>query len=250
MLSVCSVFLNCSNRDAAPAEERIRVNVSEDALGDTSSVNTVRGGLALSDISTYPARVVLTGMPDHRLVTVYRSPSESQRQRAKSSYRYYYDEDDGTAEHFMPGIDLLYGYNLVNIAHYDLRLEQLNFMFPGPVLVKSLYYPSFVQDSVDMKPINREYYLVSVYDADTNGDTLITKKDLRRFYHFDASSRNKTQLIPLNYSVIRSQYDPKNDVMFIYARRDENADGMISQSEPLHIFWMDLKTPTPAKRLY
>ena len=45
-------------------------------------------------------------------------------------------------------------------------------------------------------------------------DTLINKKGLRRFYYFNASSTEKIQLIPADYAVVRSQYDPKNDVMF------------------------------------
>ena len=104
--------------------------------------------------------------------------------------------------------------------------------------------------SLYKKPINRNYYLVSVYDADTNRDTLINRFDLRRFYYFDASATEKIQLLPPDYSAIRSQYDPKNDVMYIFARHDENHDGKTGYKEPLHIFWVDLKAPRVAKRMY
>jgi hypothetical protein len=118
------------------------------------------------------------------------------------------------------------------------------------VLVKSLYYPSFVQDSLYKKPITRNYYLVSAYDVDTNRDTLLNKKDLRRFYYFNATCSEKIQLLPPDYSVVRSEYDPKNDVMYIFARHDDNANGIIDRKEPLHIFWLSLTKPAAAKRLY
>jgi hypothetical protein len=172
----------------------------------------------------------------------------------RSSYSYYTDErfeDEGDkVSHFMPGIDILYGYNLLNVAHYDMKAEKLNFLFENPVLIKSLYYPSYEQDSLDQKPVNRDYYFVSVYDEDTNKDTLLNKKDLRRFYHFNASAKIKTQIIPPDYSVIRSQYDPRNDVMYIYARYDSDKNGSGDNKEPIHIFWISLKNPGPAKRLY
>jgi hypothetical protein len=83
--------------------------------------------------------------------------------------------------------------------------------------------------------------LVSVYDEDTNKDTLINKKDLRRFYHFDAKVSVKTQIIPPNYSVIRSQYDSKNDLMYIFASLDEIKNGTQEKTESIHIFWFSLK---------
>jgi hypothetical protein len=118
------------------------------------------------------------------------------------------------------------------------------------VLIKSLYYPSYVQDSLNKKPITRNFYLVSVYDADTNADTLINRNDLRRLYCFNSDGDKRIQMIPANYSVIRSQYDPMNDVVYIFARQDANSNGKIDKNEPLHIFWVALKQPTEAKRLY
>jgi len=144
----------------------------------------------------------------------------------------------------------LYGFNLLNIAHYDMKSEKLKFLFDRPALVKTLYYPSTVQDSIDKKPINRDYYLISVYDEDTNKDTLINRKDLRKFYYFDASCTIKTQLVPNDYSVVRSQYDYKNDVMYIFAKQDTNKNGTGDIKEPTHIFWIDLKAPFKAKKMY
>jgi len=239
-------------------EEQIRIDTPTEVKADTNQVNSIQGNTAPGQIPTVPQDVLLTGLDDHRLVTVYkrrRIPTDKATYTSDDytygsrSYEYSYNDDD-RREHYMPGLDLLYGYNLLNVAHYDLKTEKLNALFDQPVLVKSLYYPSFIQDSLYKKPINRNYYLVSVYDADTNRDTLINRFDLRRFYYFDASATEKIQLLPPDYSAIRSQYDPKNDVMYIFARHDENHDGKTGYKEPLHIFWVDLKAPRVAKRMY
>jgi hypothetical protein len=251
-ITLLFLLAHCTQKKVERKEEQIRVDPSAYADDRDSLSNSIQGNVALNQLATSPNAVIMTGMPAHRLVTVYKSNRKGSA--AGGSDRYYkssYDEDEGEGyEHFMPGIDILYGFNLMNIAHYDLEHEKLNFLFNHPALIKTLYYPSFVQDSLDKKPINRDYYLVSVYDEDTNRDTLINRKDLRRFYYFDATSSVKTQLIPANYSVVRSQYDPRNDVMYLFASQDANKNGTRDQKDPVHIFWISLKAPAPAKRLY
>jgi len=160
---------------------------------------------------------------------------------------YGYSSDE--LDEYMPGIDIIYGINLINIAHYDLKTETQNLFFNHPVLINTLYYPSFIQDSIDNKPINRNYYFVSVYDEDTNKDSLINRKDLRRFYHFNENV-TKTYLIPSDYSAIHSQYDSGNDLMYIFSRQDTNKNGTAENNEPIHVFCVNLKTPVPAKRIY
>jgi len=241
---------SCSSKKVSN-EEQIRAEPVE--TPDSTVANSIQGNLSLQEISSTPNRIVLTGHPEHRLVTVYKSTPQGAPASGYSYSRSSYYYDDGPSEreeHFMPGIDLIYGYNLLNIAHYDLKAQKLNFLFDHPVLIKALYYPSLEQDSLYDEPITRDYYMVSVYDADTNADTLINKKDLRRFYYFNSSSAKRVQLIPAEYSVVRSQYDPPNDIMYIYARYDENANGRIEKKEPLHIFWFNLKQPAKATRLY
>lgn len=246
-------FSSCSSDEKHSKEEQITAPDSEESGSDSSStINSVQGNMAIGQIASAPNAVILTGMSEHRLVTVYKDkPAGQASNDRKWFYKGAYDDDVTSAEeHFMPGIDILYGYNLLNIAHYDLTSGKLNFMFKHSALIKTLYYPSFEQDSLNKQPINRNYYLVSVYDEDTNKDTLINRKDLRRFYHFDAATTLKTQLVPDNYSVIRSQYDSRNDVMYLYASYDANKNGTRDQGEPVHIFWFNLSSPQKAKRLY
>jgi hypothetical protein len=258
IVAMIDLFLQaCSSQPASVKEEQIRIqDVSGDSvITDTIPSNSIQGNLSLSQVITVPNHVVLTGLAQHRLVTVYKSysPARTTGYASVSEYgRSVYHEfgESEYAEHFMPGIDLIYGYNLLNIAHYDIHSEKLNYLFENPVLVKSLYFPSFIQDSLNKKPINRDYYLVSVYDSDTNLDTLINKRDLRRIYYFNADGVEKVQLVPPDHSVIRSEYDPQNDIIYIFARQDVNHNGMIEKKEPLHIFWTSLKTPAKALRLY
>lgn len=251
LAAICLLACNFGKKENK--EEQIRVSEEDQSGRPDSSFNSVQGNVAFSQVPTTPHAVILTGLPDHRLVTVYKSaPPQKDAGNEKYGSRYAEYSGDASEEvtHYMPGIDILYGYNLLNVAHYDLKAEKLNLLFKSPVLIKTLYYPSFIQDSLDKKPITRNYYLVSVYDEDTNKDTLINKKDLRRFYYFDESSMVKIQLVPPDYSVIRSQYDPGNDVMYVFARHDADKNGTGNKTEPLHIFWIDLKQPVKATRLY
>jgi hypothetical protein len=245
-------FFSCSNNQKKVNDEQIIANVELESSGD-SLANTIQGNATMKQIHTYPNHVILTGLAKHRLVSIYKSKLTKNEEPLINITKYRSSIEYGESEyieHYMPGIDILYGYNLLNIAHYDLETEIGSFLFNHPVLIKTLYYPSYVQDSINKIPVNRDYYLVSVYDEDSNHDSLINKKDLRRLYYFDASAKQKKKLINNDYSVIKSEYDMKNDAMYIFAALDENKNGMNESKEPIHIFWFSLKTPDVAKRLY
>lgn len=251
LMLIC-ILTSCKPRKVQKEEQ---ISIHTDAPSGDSVLNSIEGNVSFTQIPTSPNSVLLTGLADHRLVTIYKSkknkdvqPDESYSY-SKNSYDYDGNET-GHEEHFMPGLDILYGYFLLNIAHYDMKTGKLNFLLNHPALIKTLYYPSFEQDSLNKKPINRNFYLMSVYDEDTNKDTLINRKDLRRFYYFDAGGSIKIQLVPADYSVFRSQYDSGNDAMYLFAKQDTNKNGTGDPKEPVHIFWINLKDPTHAKRLY
>ncbi|SOS49005.1 conserved hypothetical protein [Tenacibaculum dicentrarchi] len=143
----------------------------------------------------------------------------------------------------MPGFKAVYGYNFINISHYNNNTKKQNKFFEKPVLIKTLYYPAFSKDTLNYKPINRKYYMVSVYDQDSNNDGFITVKDLRRFYYFDIHGIGKRALIPENYSVMNSEYDSANDFMYVFAKADKNNNGQMEANEPTAIFWIDLNNP-------
>ena len=209
-------------------------------------------------LETRPSNVLLTGNPQHRLTTIYRVNYDKRKKTPFIGSNYFHvnyqnvGSTDGNEWHynFMPGIEAVTGYNMVNISHYNvLTGEQRNF-FEKPVLIKTLYYPTFSKDTLNFKPILRNYYLVSVYDEDTNGDHFINVKDLRRFYLFDSEGTMNKPLVPKNYSVYKSEYDPANDFMYVFAQVDENSNGQPDDGEVTHIFWIDLKDPNKTGRQY
>ena len=250
-ISLSIVITGCSNRRAAPEEEiMITPSSSYGALPDSLLTNAFSA--TSYSIRTNPHHVVLTGLSDHRLITFYKKSVKKQTRSDDyySSYSYYYDEWNSEYDRFfMPGIDLLHGYNLLNVGHYDLKKDTFNYLFDHPVLVKSVYFPSRIQDSIDNKPINRDYFLLSAYTEDSNADSLINRKDMRRFFLFNSDCSQKLQLVPSEYSVVRSQYDKANDVMYLFANLDENKNGQIDKDEPLHVFWISLKSPIVATQI-
>ncbi|MCU0429494.1 MAG: hypothetical protein MUF42_05930 [Cytophagaceae bacterium] len=261
-LSIVVVVLmisSCANKKGKFSDEQLQVEadleVSEDTL-DSDPLPTDSSGLSkaigMSQLASFPSKVILTGLSDHRLISIYKmKKKDAGQQRIRSFYSYDNDESsDDTYEHFMPGLDILYGYELINLAHYDMKTHQRNFLFKSPVLIKTVYYPSFIPDSINKKPIQRNYYLISVYDEDTNKDTLINKRDLRKFYLFNERGMSPIALLPAGYSISKSQYDIDNDAMFLFARYDENKNGSIEQEEPKKVFWIHLKNPSPALMAY
>ena len=253
-LLILSVLITSCSSDQTESKEVIRLSAdtTTDVIDptDTTVTNMLQGNLSFTQLSTYPNKVILTGMAEQRLLPIYKKNSKTSPDNNASRSSYYYEDYSDEFHHFMPGIDLLSGFNLVNVAHYDFKTEKVKLLFNNAVLVKSLYYPSFEQDSLNKKPINRNYFLISAYNEDTNKDTLLTKTDLRRLFYFNATATEQIQIIPSDYSVVRSQYDSMNDVMYIFARHDSNKNGKSEKDESLHVFWISLARPGVAKRMY
>ncbi|MCI4671503.1 MAG: hypothetical protein MRZ79_25395 [Bacteroidia bacterium] len=198
-----------------------------------------------------PIRVLLTANPEHRLSPVFKvNYYKKSRKPYTGTINFHqkftsYGEPANQKWHdnFMPGFEAIYGFEMVNISHFNNKILKENKLFPTPVLVQTLYYPTFDKDTLNGKPVIRNYYIVSVYDEDTNGDGMLNKKDLRRIYHFDENGNKTKALVPPNFSVMSSDYDSANDYMYIFARKDENNNGKMEAKEPIQIFWVDLKDP-------
>jgi hypothetical protein len=205
---------------------------------------------------TRPSTVLLTGIPNIRLTTIYKvNLNKKEGTTFIGSNNYLYNETtlgkgNNWNGNFMPGLEAISGYNFVNISHYDLQKNTKKELFEQPVLIKTLYFPSFSKDTLNNKIVKRNYILVSVFNDDTNKDGFINPKDLRRFYLFDSNGEKQQPLVPENYSVFKSEYDSENDFMFVFARLDRNANGQIEDNEPINIFWVDLKDPTKTGQQY
>jgi len=202
-------------------------------------------------MKTRPGSVLLTGYPEYRLTPVYKLNYDKKDDYyytgSNSLYRNYSDLDQSNGNqwhyNFMPGLQAIYGYNLVNVSLINMNTQKQKILFEKPVLIKTLYIPSFSNDTLFNKPVKRNYYLISVYDEDTNKDGYINLMDLRRFYVFNLDGDKKESLIPKDYSVISSEYDCANDFMYVFAQLDENKNGQRDEAEKVHIFWIDVKNP-------
>src|SRR5690606_28893432 len=189
-------------------------------VGSTSqnSENETSDGLNRDSlkIETRPSNVLLTGVSNVRLTTIYKVNINKKSNTTfigSNSYYYRYEyaeENSGNNwnNNLMPGIEAVYGYNMVNVSHYDIKENKQKNFFEKPVLIKTLYYPAFSKDTLNHMPVKREYFMVSVYNDDTNKDGFINLKDLRRFYLFNINGEKQNALVPENYSVIKSEYDP------------------------------------------
>lgn len=245
MLICCVLFILAScNKKVKKGEElsAVEYRQSTGILSENDSVN---------QFASSANSVLLTGIDRFRLIPVYKINPETDRNvdvYNGTSYNDYYG-NDGSYKYFMPGLDIIYGYNMINMGHYDIETGKLSYFFERPVLIRTLYFPGVKNDSLNHQPVSREYFLVSVYDEDTNRDLLINTKDLRKIYHIDQFNSTKTQIIPPDYSAIRSTYDHRNDIMYIYARYDANKNGTPEKKEPVVIFWIRLNDPTITKRM-
>jgi len=226
-------------------------------FSEYQQTDTPKGLSSTIPFTTSSNSVLLTGIDHIRLIPIYKiDPKVNRDLQYEYSTTYYnsryygYESDsDENFKYFMPGIDIIYGYNMVNMGHYDLTNDKLTYFFDHPVLIRTLYFPGTQKDSLYREPVMRDYFMASVYNEDTNRDSLINTRDMRRMFHIDQLNMQKTALLPPDYSAIRSTYDPKNDIMYIYARYDENGDGTPEKQEPIAIFRIGLKDPLNIRKM-
>jgi hypothetical protein len=255
------LFLTLVCLTTACSDEKIKVkgfrvsSTSDDTLTDRLAGSS-RDSLTLR---TQPERVLLTGVPNVRLTTVYKL-NVSRRNNSTFIgstdfyYRYLGETERKSGNNWngniMPGFEAAYGYNMVNVSHCDIKENRQRLFFENPVLIKTLYYPTFSRDTLNGKPVKRDYFLVSVYDEDTDKDGFIGLKDLRRLYLFDINGEKQMAPVPKNYSVLKSEYDSANDFMYVFAQLDDNDNGRRDDGEPVHIFRIDLKNPYKTGRQF
>lgn len=246
------LFSHCSEHNKLEEKGFAVQNTSESYNDEAPAYRAA--GLAMADtvpFITQPRNVLLTANTAHRLVPVYKVNYDRRRQPFTGENAFHgntWDIADIPAnnqwnDHFIPGFEAMSGYNLVNVSHFNHQLKTENRFFEQAVLIKTLYYPAFSKDTLNGKPLQRNFYMISAYDEDTNKDGFINTKDLRRLYYFDINAQNPTPLIPKNCSVMSSEYDPANDMMYVFAKTDKNNNGKMEYEEATQIFWVDLSNP-------
>ena len=227
----------------------------EEASGNKAALSSDTLGFL-----TRPNGILLTGDEAHRLVPIYKLNQRERRGEisyftGQNSFHYSYnelgnDKNNNWNRNFMPGFEAMYGYKMVNVQHHHTGTKQSKQLFSKPVLINTLYYPTYSKDTLNNLPVRRNYMMVSAYTEDTNQDGVLDRKDLRRFLLFDMEGQMLDHLVPVNYSVRSSQYDPANDYMYVYAVLDENKNGHHDETEEVHVFWIDLKQPENRGRMY
>jgi len=253
LVAFLTVFTACTKKHYEEKGFHLTPDNTDEGLSEETD-----GTKASQKPRTRPGGVILTGIADYRLVPVYKINYDKRSKEyytGSNIWHYSYSEEDIAAGnawhyHFMPGLEAVYGYNVLNLSLYNIKTKIKKPLFKSHVLIKTIYYPSYLQDTLNGIAVVRDYWLVSVYDEDTNGDSSINTTDLRRLYHFDLEGKSKNPLIPLNYSVISSEYDPANDLMYVYAQCDMNSNGEKEVFEKIHVFWIDLKNPLLNGRIY
>jgi hypothetical protein len=250
-----SIISSCSNGKLE--EKGFQVSSSTESADNNQQEGITQDSLK---IETQPSNVLLTGISTVRLTTIYKvnlNKKDNSTFIGSNSFHYRNEEEEEEVikgnnwnNNLMPGFEAVYGYNFVNVSHYNiLENKQKNF-FEKPVLIKTLYYPTLSKDTLNEKPVSRDYFIVSAYNEDTNKDGFVNLKDLRRIFLFNINGEKQKALIPEHYSVVKSEYDSANDLMFVFAQLDTNKNGQSDIGEPTHIFWIDLKSPNNTGRQY
>lgn len=209
-------------------------------------------------MSTRPGDLLLTAHAQYRLTPIFKVNINKKTKETfigSVDFRTDYSslsEMPGNAWHYhiVPGFDAGYGYNLLNIAVHDMTTKQKKELFSSPVLIRTVYFPSFEPDTLMNLPVLRNHYYVTAYDEDTNKDGKINLKDLRRLFRFELDGTPAGVMVPDNFSVSGSSYDPANDLIIVSAHEDANANGSIEDNEPVSVFTIDLKNPGNSGRIY
>lgn len=234
---------------------------------DTPSASSPKEALPknAAQIETEPGYVCPTQHPKYRLVPIFKVNYNHNADRYVGSlsyltnYSYDYDynldinrKKEGNSWHgnIVAGFNTVYGDGLVNIAVINVETNQQKLLFEKPTFIENLYFPTQESDTLNFKPVTRNYYMISCYDEDTNNDGYLNRNDLRHFYLYNLEGNKVKQLIPNDYGVTGSTYDGANDALYIYVRQDTNHNGKIEPNEPRVIFLTDLKTPENTVLLY
>lgn len=252
-LPIFLIVCSCNESKKEKNEKGFELEeVSENEEGE--NVTDTYFNISTNKMETMPRGVLLTHDSAHRLIPIFRinynkktketfTGSCSYHSNWDYDYEYNSDERNVWNGNLMPGLSAVYGFNFVNVSHYNNTTKTQNEFFETPVLIKTLYFPAFSNDTLNSKPIKRNYYMITVYDEDTNKDGFLNLKDLRRMYLFNMNGIFQKELIPKNYTVMSSEYDSANDLMYVFAKLDQNNNGQSEKEEAMHVFWIDLKNP-------
>ena len=162
MILILATFLtSCSDSKI----EKKGFQVSE-ILEDENGQKIVGLNIDSLKLETRPRNVLLTNNPEHRISPIYKVNYNKKNEPYTGSNSYHtnwnsnHEDGNNWNNNFMPGFEAVYGYNFVNISHYNNQTKKENKLFEKPFLIKTLYYPSFSKDTLNFEAINRKYYII------------------------------------------------------------------------------------------
>lgn len=108
-----------------------------------------------------PSKIIPTGTKGNILLPIYKvniNKKTKKRFIGTTNYHvtYHYHENDKGNQwngNLMPGFGAIYGYNMVNVSHYNSITQTRKDFFKKPVLLKTVYYPSVSKDTLNYQPI-------------------------------------------------------------------------------------------------
>ncbi|MCD8529170.1 MAG: hypothetical protein LRY27_04260, partial [Chitinophagales bacterium] len=182
------LFSKCNGKNHYENEKGLSIEEQVEHENDITA-----GDSAL--LYSRPTDVILTHHNEHRLLTIhkinYSKDKKSSYTASNSRYYNYADAENGVNNwhyNYLPGLEAMYSYNLIGLLHFNTKTNETRPFFNKPVLINSVYYPAIEVDTLNRKLVERNYYMVSVYDEDTNQDSVVNMKDLRHFYLFDLNA--------------------------------------------------------------
>ncbi len=245
LLLLVTLLASCSDSETITKGFPIDPESSE---SEDATISGLKGDAA--QLESRPGKVLLTAFPNLRVVAEFKVnyTKDSVPYIGSNEYHYsYHDHEENSGNdwhhHFMPGFDLVYGFNMINMWVTDTSGNQQRRVFSKPTLIKNIYLPSLLSDTLNFQAVKRNYYFVSAYSRDTNKDGYIDLKDLRNLYLISLDGTQIKALLPDDYGVIGSRYDRILDRMYVYTHRDSNGDGQRNAKELISIYWIDLKNP-------
>ena len=95
---------------------------------------------------TRPGGVLLTGIPNVRVTSIFKVNYKKDKKTTfigsnnfitkEENYEYNPNNTNIWNNHILPGFEAVYGYNFVNISHYDMKENKQKLFFKNLYLLK------------------------------------------------------------------------------------------------------------------
>ncbi len=158
ILILATCIVSCSDNEV----DRKGFQVSE-ILEDEDGRKVVGLNIDSLKLETRPRNVLLTNNPEHRLTPVYKVNYNSKTKETftgSNNYHSNWKESYGSGNNwngnFMPGFEAVYGYNFVNVSHYNNITQKENKLFEKRSADKDTLLPCFFKRHAEFRACKSE----------------------------------------------------------------------------------------------